>query len=134
MTIDLGADLDEGLTVGLDDDLDDGLIHNHDPVAAVRLRRRRRGGGRRPPLQRMRHRPAAPPENFYPDVAAFVTGFLAELYAHEWRETDTSWRWCAQWWAHTEAWSASKPSGRRGRCSTPAPAPACGSATTPTRP
>jgi hypothetical protein len=99
MTADLSADLDEGLTV----DLDDGLTDDRGLVATARLRRRRRGVGRRPPLQRMRQRPAAARENFYPHVAAFVTGFLAEVYAHEWREQDTSWRWCAQWWSHTEA-------------------------------
>jgi hypothetical protein len=90
--------------VGLDADLDDGLLTGHGhPVGTVRPRRRRRGVDRRPPLQRMRQRPAAPPTNFYPDVAAFVTGFLAGVYAHEWSEQDTGWRWCAQWCSHTEA-------------------------------
>jgi Domain of unknown function (DUF4913) len=102
MTIDLSSELDEGLTLSVDADLDDGLTGDAVPVGTARLRRRRRGVGRRPPLQRMRRRPAAR-ENFYPHVAAFVTGFLAEVYAHEWREQDGSWRWCAQWWSHTEA-------------------------------
>lgn len=61
----MSADLDEGLTVNLYDDLTD----DHSPVAA-------------------------PQVNFYPDVAEFVTGFLAEVYAHDWHEQDTSWRWC----------------------------------------
>lgn len=40
---------------------------------------------------------------FYPDVAAFVAGFLAPTYAREWTAMDREFKWCASWWLHTEA-------------------------------
>ena len=68
-------------------------------------RRRRRPGGSRQPRPRIRPRTAEPvrPENLYPNVAAWVAGFLAPLYAHEWNEMDREWKWCSRWWLHTEA-------------------------------
>jgi hypothetical protein len=36
-------------------------------------------------------------------VYAFVAGFLADIYAHEVSEQQTSWRWCSHWFHHTEA-------------------------------
>ena len=68
-------------------------------------RGRRRPGGSRRPRPRVRPRTAEPvrPENLYPNVAAWVAGFLAPLYAHEWNEMDREWKWCSRWWLHTEA-------------------------------
>lgn len=43
------------------------------------------------------------PANLYPDVYTFVAEFLAPTYAHEVSDQNTSWRWCARWWAHVEA-------------------------------
>ena len=40
---------------------------------------------------------------FYPDVAAFVAGFLAPTYAHDWEAMDREFKWCSQWWLHVEA-------------------------------
>jgi len=67
-------------------------------------KRRQPGGSRRPAHRRMRQRPAPAPVNFYPDVAAFVAGFLAPTYAHDWsRYGSGDWHWCASWWLHVEA-------------------------------
>jgi hypothetical protein len=92
-----------------DGDLDAGLFDSDSPDAgrrAAELFRRRRPGGSRPPqLRRPRYRTAGAPaaSNFYPDVAAFVAGFLAPVFAREWHEQDTERRWCSSWWLHTEA-------------------------------
>jgi hypothetical protein len=42
-----------------------------------------------------------PKENYYPNVYAFVD-FLAQMFAHD-LEGQTEWRWCPDWFAHTEA-------------------------------
>ena len=92
--------LDGDLHAGLfDPDSTDGL-QRVEPV-----RRRRPGGSRRPPARRPRYRipPPPAPDTFYPDVAAFVTGFLAPAFAREWHDQDNERRWCSSWWLHTEA-------------------------------
>ena len=93
-TTDPGVDLDDGFF-----DLDDS------PIPPEPIRRRRPGGPRRPQPRRPRYRvPEQPtPPNFYPDVAAFVAGFLAPTFAREWHDQDTERRWCSHWWLHTEA-------------------------------
>lgn len=45
----------------------------------------------------------ATPTNYYPDVYAFVAGFLAPTFAHDVSEQDTSYKWCTKWFHHTEA-------------------------------
>lgn len=42
------------------------------------------------------------PQNLYPDVYAFVAEFWCVSFAHTVRDGQP-WKWCAQWWAHTEA-------------------------------
>lgn len=76
-----------------------------DELAPELPKRARPGSARRMPHQRMRRRPQPDPEpeNFYPDLAAFVSGFLAPTYAHEWTKLSSEWRWCSRWWLHTEA-------------------------------
>lgn len=92
----------------LDGDLDEGIF-DLDPTtttpSAEPVRRRRPGGSRSPRPRRPRYRAAPPPApaNFYPDVAAFVAGFLAPAFGREWHDQDTERRWCSSWWLHTEA-------------------------------
>lgn len=58
---------------------------------------------RRPPHRVPQRRPKTPPANLYPDVAAWVAGFLSPMYARDWDEMDRERRWCSTWWLHTEA-------------------------------
>ena len=89
------ADLYAGLT--------DDLPHLDDQEP-VRPRGRRPGSARRPPARVQRRQPPpVEPVNYYPDVAEFVSGFLAPLYAREWNKMDREWKWCARWWLHVEA-------------------------------
>ena len=94
-TTEPGVDLDDGFF-----DLDDSPTPRQEPA-----RRRRPGASRRPQPRRPRYRvpEQAKPESFYPDVAAFVAGFLAPTFAREWHDQDTERRWCSSWWLHTEA-------------------------------
>ena len=94
-TTDPGVDLDDGFF-----DLDDSPTPRQEPA-----RRRRPGASRRPQPRRPRYRvpEQAKPESFYPDVAAFVAGFLAPTFAREWHDQDTERRWCSSWWLHVEA-------------------------------
>jgi len=46
---------------------------------------------------------AAGPTTFYPNVAEFVAGFWAPLYAREWEAMDRERKWCSRWWLHVEA-------------------------------
>ena len=46
---------------------------------------------------------AAAPTTFYPNVAEFVAGFWAPLYAREWDAMDRERKWCSRWWLHVEA-------------------------------
>lgn len=46
--------------------------------------------------------PETPP-TFYPNVAEFVAGFWAPLYARDWDAMDREWKWCSRWWLHVEA-------------------------------
>lgn len=43
------------------------------------------------------------PQNYFPTVAAFVSGFLVDAYAHEVTDQLTAFRWCSQWWQHPAA-------------------------------
>jgi hypothetical protein len=43
------------------------------------------------------------PENLYPDVAAFVEGFLVTVYARPVNAQKNDFRWCTRWWEHAEA-------------------------------
>lgn len=73
-------------------------------VVAVTGERRQHGAARRPAHRRMRPRTEPAPVNVYPDVAAFVAGFLAPTYAHDWsRYSSGDWHWCSRWWLHAEA-------------------------------
>jgi len=71
--------------------------------AAETPRRTRPGASRRPPHRQPRRRGEPVPVNLYPDVAAWVAGFLAAAYAHEWSKFGNEWRWCSRWWLHVEA-------------------------------
>lgn len=80
------------------------LLHHDTGQASEVFKRRQPGGSRRPAHRKMRQRPAPAPENVYPDVAAFVAGFLAPTFAHDWgKYGGGEWYWCAEWWLHTEA-------------------------------
>jgi Domain of unknown function (DUF4913) len=46
---------------------------------------------------------AKPAEPHFPTVHAFVSGFLVKVYARKFRDQDTSFKWCAQWFHHAEA-------------------------------
>jgi hypothetical protein len=45
--------------------------------------------------------PAGAPELRYPDAETWV--HLMFLPTFGWRVDDHTWRWCSQWWRHTEA-------------------------------
>jgi hypothetical protein len=42
------------------------------------------------------------PEQYYPSVAEFVEGYLAQIYQRQVTDT-TDAVWCPEWWKHTEA-------------------------------
>ena len=43
------------------------------------------------------------PRNLYGSVYEFVGDFLAQVYAHDVKEEQTSWRWCSHWFHPVEA-------------------------------
>jgi hypothetical protein len=49
------------------------------------------------PAQRKKRRP------YYPTVAAFVEGYLAEVYARPVDAANARFCWCPTWWEHPEA-------------------------------
>lgn len=92
----------------LDDELTADQANDHGPgLPQVLSGKRRPGASPRRPGPRVRPRRPAPeplPVNVYPNVAAWVAGFLAPAFAHHWgRYGSGDWRWCSRWWLHVEA-------------------------------